>query len=157
MDITIREIQKQEYPLLDHFLYEAIFVPTGVEPPPKNIIASPELQIYVKSFGESKNDWGLVAEVDGKIVGAVWVRTMNDYGHIDDETPSLAISLYKEYRGFGIGTAMMKEILALLKAQEYRQVSLSVQKANYAAKLYQKVGFEIVKETEEEYIMVNYL
>ena len=33
----------------------------------------------------------------------------------DDETPSLAISLYKEYRGFGIGTAMMKEILTLLK------------------------------------------
>ena len=157
MDVTIRKIHKQEYPLLDDFLYEAIFVPEGVEPPPKTIITSPELQVYVEHFGESKDDHGLVAEVDGKIVGAVWVRIMNDYGHIDAETPSLAISLYKEYRGFGIGTAMMKEILALLKAQEYRQVSLSVQKANYAAKLYQKVGFEIVKETEEEYIMVNYL
>ena len=157
MDVTIRKIHKQEYPLLDDFLYEAIFVPEGVEPPPKTIITSPELQVYVEHFGESKDDHGLVAEVDGKIVGAVWVRIMNDYGHIDAETPSLAISLYKEYRGFGIGTAMMKEILALLKAQKYKQVSLSVQKANYAAKLYQKVGFEIVKETEEEYIMVNYL
>ena len=82
---------------------------------------------------------------------------MNDYGHIDNETPSLAISLYKEYRGLGIGTAMMKEILALLKRHEYKRVSLSVQKANYAAKLYQKVGFKITDETEEEYIMVNYL
>lgn len=35
MDITIRELQKEEYPLLDHFLYEAIFIPEGVEPPPK--------------------------------------------------------------------------------------------------------------------------
>lgn len=157
MDVTIRKIHKQEYPLLDDFLYEAIFVPEGVEPPPKTIITSPELQVYVEHFGESKDDHGLVAEVDGKIVGAVWVRIMNDYGHIDAETPSLAISLYKEYRGFGIGTAMMKEILALLKAQEYKQVSLSVQKANYAAKLYQKVGFEIVRENEEEYIMVNCL
>lgn len=157
MDVTIRKIHKQEYPLLDDFLYEAIFVPEGVEPPPKTIITSPELQVYVEHFGESKDDHGLVAEVDGKIVGAVWVRIMNDYGHIDAETPSLAISLYKEYRGFGIGTAMMKEILALLKAQKYKQVSLSVQKANYAAKLYQKVGFEIVRENEEEYIMVNCL
>lgn len=157
MDVTIRKIHKQGYPLLDDFLYEAIFVPEGVEPPPKTIITSPELQVYVEHFGESKDDHGLVAEVDGKIVGAVWVRIMNDYGHIDAETPSLAISLYKEYRGFGIGTAMMKEILALLKAQKYKQVSLSVQKANYAAKLYQKVGFEIVRENEEEYIMVNCL
>ena len=157
MEYTIREIQKQEYPLLDNFLYEAIFVPEGIEPPPKTIITSPELQIYVERFEESKDDWGLVAEVGGKIVGAVWVRIMNDYGHIDDETPSLAISLYKEYRGFGIGTAMMKEILALLKSHGYSRVSLSVQKANYATKMYLKIGFEIVKENEEEYIMVYYL
>lgn len=157
MNITIREIQKQEYPLLDNFLYEAIFIPEGVEPPPKNIITSPELQVYVERFGELKDDWGLVAEVGGNIIGAVWVRIMNDYGHIDDETPSLAISLYKEYRGFGIGTAMMKKILTLLKSHGYSQVSLSVQKANYAVKLYLKVGFEIVKENEEEYIMVNCL
>ena len=142
MDVTIRKIQKQEYPLLDNFLYEAIFIPEGIEPPPKSIISSPELQIYVKHFGESKDDWGLAAEVDGKIVGAVWVRIMNDYGHIDDKTPSLAISLYKEYRGFGIGTVMMNEILALLKAHEYKQVSLSVQKANYAAKMYLKIGLD---------------
>ena len=95
-----------------------------------------------------------MAEVDGKIVGAVWVRIMNDYGHINDNTPSLAISIYKEYRGLGIGTAMMKEILALLKSHGYSQVSLSVQKANYAANMYLKIGFKIIRENEEEYIMV---
>ncbi len=157
MEYTIREIQKQEYPLLDNFLYEAIFIPEGIEPPPKTIITSPELQVYVAHFGESKDDWGFVAEVDDKIVGAVWVRIMDDYGHIDDKTPSLAISLYQEYRGFGIGTAMMKEILTLLKSHGYNQVSLSVQKANYAAKMYLKIGFEIVWENEEEYIMTFHL
>jgi len=157
MDYTIRKIQKQEHPLLDNFLYEAIFIPEGIKPPLKTIITSPELQVYVEHFGELKDDWGLVSEVDGKIVGVVWVRIMNDYGHIDDETPSLAISLYKEYRGFGIGTTMMKKILALLKSHVYKQVSLSVQKANYATRLYLKIGFEIVKENEEEYIMVCHL
>ncbi len=157
MDYTIREMQKQEYPLLDNFLYEAIFIPEGIDPPPKSVIKSPELQVYVERFGELENDWGLVAEVDGKIVGAVWVRIMNDYGHIDNETPSLAISLYKEYRGLGIGTAMMKGMLALLKTHEYNRVSLSVQKANYAAKLYLKIGFEIVKENDEEFIMICHL
>ena len=154
MDYKIREIQRQEYPLLDDFLYEAIFIPEGIVPPPKTIITSPELQVYVEHFGELKDDWGLVAEIDGKIVGAVWVRIMNDYGHIDEETPSLAISLYKEYRSLGLGTALMKEILALLKTHGYKQVSLSVQKANYAVKLYLKVGFETIRENKEEYIMV---
>lgn len=157
MDYTIRELKKQDYPLLEHFLYEAIFLPTGVEPPPKSIIQSPELQVYIAHFGESKDDNGLVAEADNKIVGAVWTRIMNDYGHIDNGTPSLAISLYKEYRGLGIGTAMMKEMLALLKTKGYKRVSLSVQKANYAAKWYQKIGFEIIEENEEEFIMRNQL
>lgn len=96
----------------------------------------------------------MVAEIDEKVVGAVWVRIMNDYGHIDDNTPSLAISIYKEYRGLGIGTAMIKEMLVLLKSHEYSRVSLSVQKANYAANMYLKIGFKIIRENEEEYIMV---
>lgn len=157
MNYTIREIQKHEYTLLNDFLYEAIYIPEGMEPPPKSIIASPELQVYVEHFGELKDDRGLVAEIDGKIVGAVWARIMNDYGHIDNATPSLAISLYKGYRGLGIGTAKMKDILHLLQSHGYKQVSLSVQKANYATKLYQKVGFEIIRENEEEYIMVHCL
>ena len=78
---------------------------------------------------------------------------MNDYGHIDDETPSLAISLYKEYRGHGIGTALMRAIIAEYEKIGYNRLSLSVQKANYAVKLYEKVGFKIVSENDEEYIM----
>lgn len=153
MKYTIREMTAQEYPLLDDFLYEAIFVPEGVEPPSKSIITAPELQVYVKGFGASKDDFALVAEVENKIIGAVWVRIMNDYGHIDDKTPSLAISLYKKYRGQGIGRSLIKEMLSLLQAHGYKRVSLSVQKANYAAKLYPKIGFRIIKKIGDEWIM----
>ena len=96
MDYKIREIRKNEYPILSDFLYEAIFIPEGMDKPPKSIIEQPELQVYVEDFGK-EDDWCLVAEVKGKIVGAVWVRIMDDYGRIDDETPSFAISLYEEY------------------------------------------------------------
>ena len=153
MKYTIREMTAQEYPLLDDFLYEAIFVPEGVDPPSKSIITSPELQVYVKGFGASKDDFALVAEVENKIIGAVWVRIMNDYGHIDDKTPSLAISLYNKYRGQGLGSSLIKEMLSLLQVHGYKHVSLSVQKANYAAKLYQKIGFRIIKEIGDEWIM----
>ena len=153
MDYKIREIRKNEYSILFDFLYEAIFIPEGMDKPPKSIIEQPELQVYIEDFGK-KDDWCLVAEIKEKIVGAVWVRIMDDYGHIDDETPSFAISLYEEYRNMGIGTALMRDMLELLKNKGYKQTSLSVQKANYAVRMYQKVGFEVIDENEEEYIMV---
>ena len=96
MDYIIREIKKAEYDLLNDFLYEAIYIPDGVEPPPKSIINCPELQEYVFEFGKRKDDRALVAEVQGNVVGAIWVRIMNDYGHIDNDTPSLAIYYYPD-------------------------------------------------------------
>lgn len=154
MEYTIREIKETEYSLLEDFLYEAIFVPKGVQPPPKSIVNTSELQVYIENFGTQPHDKALVTEIDNKVIGAVWVRIMNDYGHIDDKTPSFAISLYKEYRGYGIGTEMMKQMLAILKKLGYKQASLAVQKANYAVKMYQNVGFEIIDRNEEEYIMI---
>lgn len=154
MDYQIREIEEKEYYLLEDFLYEAIFIPKGMNAPPKTIIRQPELQVYIAGFGKKKDDIGFVAEVDGKIAGAVWVRIMNDYGHLNDKTPSFANSLYKKYRGFGIGTAMMKKMLCVLKERGYMQSSLAVQKANVAVEMYKKVGFQIIEEKGEEYLML---
>ncbi|MCI8292795.1 MAG: GNAT family N-acetyltransferase [Hespellia sp.] len=153
MDYKIREMTRNEYPILSDFLYEAIFIPEGIGKPPKSIIEQPELQVYIEDFGKA-DDWCFVAEIKEKIVGAVWVRIMNDYGHVDDETPSFAISLYVEYRNLGIGTALMRTMLQFLREKGYKQASLSVQKANYAVRMYRKVGFEVIDENEEEYIMV---
>ena len=82
---------------------------------------------------------------------------MDDYGHVDEDTPSLAISVLEEFRQCGIGTVLMQQMLTALKQQGYPQVSLSVQKENYAARMYEKLGFEIVEDKEEEYIMVHRL
>lgn len=154
MEYCIREINENEYGILQDFLYEAIFVPEGVPAPPRDIIRQPELQVYLDGFGQKPSDLALAAEVGGRIVGAVWVRIMPDYGHIDDQTPSFAIALYREYRKMGIGTALMEAMLRKLKNAGYRQASLAVQKANYAVRMYRKVGFEVVGENAEEYIMV---
>ena len=82
---------------------------------------------------------------------------MDDYGHIDDDTPSLSISLLPDFRSRGYGRAMMKAILELLKEKGYEKVSLSVQKENYAVKMYQSLGFQIWDDRDEEYIMIREL
>lgn len=151
---VIRGLRKDEVGLLKNFLYEAIFIPKGAKSPARNIVEKPELRVYTDDFGTRKGDNCLVADFNGKVVGAVWTRIMDDYGHVDDETPSFAISLLKEYRGQGIGSQLMVKMLELLKLQGYERASLAVQKENYAVNMYKNIGFKTVDENSEEYIMV---
>ncbi len=151
---TIRPLKDSELPLLDDFLYLAIFIPEGVQAPPREIINQPELRVYVDDFGSRPDDHCLVAECDGAVVGAVWVRDMPDFGHVADGVPSFAISVRPEYRGSGIGTTLMRSMLDYLRQHGYAKASLSVQKANYAARMYTKLGFRTIGENDDEYIMV---
>lgn len=156
----IREMNPNESEILKEMLYQAIFQPDETKLVSKAIIKQPELSIYIENWGK-KDDICFVALVDDKIIGAVWTRIfleeIKGFGNIDNETPELSISLYKEYRNQGIGTDLMIYILNKLKKCGYKQVSLSVQKENYAVKMYQNVGFKIFKETEEEYLMIHKL
>lgn len=56
-----------------------------------------------------------------------------------------------------MGTALLKELLSILKSNGYSKVSLSVHKANYAVKMYRKSGFIVFDENDEEYIMMVHL
>ena len=153
---NIRKIKKSEYPVLETFLYEAIFQRDGEARLPRDIIKKPELQVYIEAFGKP-SDLCLVAENDTGIVGCVWTRIITGkirgYGNIDNKTPEFAISILKDFRGLGIGTALMKAMLELLKEHGYEKTSLAVQKDNPAVKLYKKVGFQIRDERKEEFLM----
>ena len=154
MNTIIRKIRPEEYSLLREFLYQAIYLPEGVEPPPRSVVVLSELQVYIADFGTQPGDHCMVAETEGKVVGAAWCRMMEDYGHIDNDTPSLAISLLPEYRGQGTGTQLLNGLLRLLRENGYQRASLSVQKENPALRLYQRAGFRIVSEKGTEYLML---
>ncbi|MFR3685627.1 MAG: N-acetyltransferase family protein [Enterococcus sp.] len=154
MEYLIREMHLSEYPLLREFLYHAIYQRDQEKPIPRSIIDDPNIAVYIQDFGKYKTDLCLCAQLDDKVVGAVWVRNIEGFGSIDDQTPEFAISLLPEYRGQGIGTELMKEMIRRLNREGYSKTSLAVQKDNYALNMYLKVGFKIVAENEEEYIMV---
>ena len=152
-DFVIRKLNKREASLLKEFTYLAIYVPQGAKMPPQNIVELPELRVYYQDFGMKKGDICLVAEAENKIVGAVWTRIVNDFAHIDDSTPSLAIALKKESRGKGIGTRLLNEMLAVLTDSGFLSVSLSVQKENFAVRMYHKAGFAVVRDNGGELVM----
>lgn len=150
----IRPLKSEKIPLLEEFLYQTIFIPQGLEPLPRSILKEPDLEMYIKDFGQQPDDWALVAEVNGQLVGAVWVRIMKDYGYYDDQTPSLSISFLPDFRGQGLGQQLMTAMLDLLKAKGYSSVSLSVSKDNPAVRFYQRLGFVTVEEREDDYLML---
>ena len=159
MDYIIREIRDDEIYLLEDFLYEAIFIPSWYkgELPRDIIYTNPKLYNAIKNFGSKPDDYCLVAEVNEKVIGAVWVSIAEEYGHIDNETPSFSISLYKDYRNHGIGSDLLRTMLNHFKKRGYKRVSLGVSKENKrAVHVYQKVGFKIIDDgyDETEYLMI---
>lgn len=157
-ELIIRPIKEVETGILEDLLYEAIFRKEGEPLFPREIIKSLEINVFIAEFGSRKDDHCFVAELDNKVIGAVWVRILNGkvkgYGNIDDTTPEFAISLFKEYRSKGYGTMMMKKMLNYLKSEGYIQVSLSVDKENYAVNMYKKLGFETLHENEHDFLML---
>lgn len=151
--MIIREIKEKEIVLMSDFLYHTIYQKDPNNLAPKSIIQDHALQLYIDEFGTKRDDHCLVALVEEKIVAAVWVRCIRGYGYVGDNVPEFSIAVYPQYRGLGIGSKLMIEMLGYLGDKGYTQSSLAVSKDNYAVKMYQKIGFKIDRENEQEYVM----
>ncbi|MGC8623411.1 MAG: GNAT family N-acetyltransferase [Candidatus Micrarchaeia archaeon] len=83
----------------------------------------------------------IVAEVNGHMIGKGDVTRGSDESR---HTGTLGISLAKNYRSIGIGTALVKELLKQAKKLGIKLVYLEVFANNvHAQNLYKKMGFEI--------------
>jgi ribosomal protein S18 acetylase RimI-like enzyme len=162
-ETKIRPIERRDYPMLEEFLYQAIFVPEGVEPPAREIVRLPEIFVYIDGFGAGAGDIGVVAESDGGgVVGAAWTRIIPAFGHLDDRTPELAIAVLPGWRGRGVGSRMMGRLFGMLREAGYRRTSLSVQKDNPAVRFYRRLGYTVTGERpdgagHEDYLMIREL
>jgi ribosomal protein S18 acetylase RimI-like enzyme len=148
---TIRPFQPEDQPFLSAMLYQAIFVPAGGEPPPREVVDLPELSKYVADFGHQPGDIAYIA-VDNATqqrVGAAWLRLLigdhKGYGYVNDTTPELSIAIAPTQRGRGIGHALLAQLLATAQ-ENYPAVSLNVWPENPAFRLYQRLGFAVVAE-----------
>ena len=167
---VLREISPSETGLFKNFLYLAIYQAEGSIPPPYDIVDEPSLRIYYENFTRNKIDKGDYCLIAGSsenntstfsIVGAAWSRILSGehrgYGNIDASTPELAVSVLPAHRGKGIGTILILTLLERLKEAGFSRVSLSVQKANPAARLYSRLGFVEYENKTDELILIRTL
>jgi [ribosomal protein S18]-alanine N-acetyltransferase len=158
--VTISPLELGEYGCLADFLYLAIWVPKGDQPPPRSVVQSDAtLRQYYEGFGSGAGDFALAARYGGRIIGVFWSRLLGGetcgYGHVDDATPELGGALLPEWRGQGIGTTLMVGLFGILSQNGFTQTSLSVQKRNPALRLYERLGFLVVRDDDQDQIMVR--
>jgi GNAT superfamily N-acetyltransferase len=110
MDFSIQELHALEVNMLPKFLYMAIFVPPGQNPLPFSVVNRPELLKYYEKWGR-EGDRAFIARVDGAPAGLIWcrlfTRDFHGYGFIAEDIPEVSMSVYPEFRGKGLGTALL--------------------------------------------------
>jgi|SRR5581483_5006026 len=141
-------------------LYQALYVPEGGEPFPREIVYQPQIRRYVEHWGLA-DDIGVIAIEDShKPIGAAWVRLLTGenkgYRYVDNLTPELTIAVLPEYRRCGIGTRLLLQLLAIVESH-YGAISLSVAAENPAVRLYQRFGFQVVGSSGGSLTMVRKL
>ncbi|MGY3777076.1 GNAT family N-acetyltransferase [Isobaculum melis] len=105
--MEIRVLRKTETDFLQEMLYEAIYVPIGDELPPRSILFNEDLYLYIKDFGKVATDFCLVAVEQNECIGAAWVRKIQAYGYVDDETPELSMAIKPAFQGLGYGKLLL--------------------------------------------------
>ena len=141
----IRELDQDDVPFLREMVYAALDWRPGVELPPREfVLAHPQVVVFHEGWGR-EGDAGLVAEQDGRAIGAVWWRLFTEDAHgegfVDEETPELAIAVVDGFRGRGIGRALMDAMHARGRQAGLRRISLSVDADNPAKRLYSRLGY----------------
>lgn len=99
-------------------------------------------QVFIKAKKESAREGIIIAEIDGKFIGSCSFMSISGYKRLQHRC-EVAIALYKEFCGLGIGKAMMEVVLDLAKTVGYEQAELEVITKNQSAIVfYEKLGFQ---------------
>ncbi len=139
-------------------LYDNIFVARESGSADRELEDLPTLKKYIENWGKLPGDLGYVAiDQDNQPVGAVWTRVFSEdddtWGFVNEQTPELNIATIASFRSKGAGSALLKEMIDLLRAYQHSAVSLSVHPNNRCISLYKRFGFDVYKTSENALTM----
>ena len=93
---------------------------------------------FAEEIANNKFAHYLAALSDGQVVGYAGLWKVFDEGHITN------IAVHPEFRGNGIGAALVAALVDLAQREEILRMTLEVRKGNHVAQnLYRKFGFTV--------------
>lgn len=156
---VIRPASPNDLGFVREMLYEAAFWrPNGPRPAASSQpLEVPELAVYIKGWGRT-GDRALIACRADVPLGAAWFRVFthqdHGYGFVDPQTPELGVAVVAAHRGRGVGRALVAAAMAQAALDGFRQLSLSVEPDNPATVLYERLGFQRVRDDRGSWTMV---
>ena len=115
--------------------------PYLIREPEEVSLTEEQEQNFLQRKIDAERELVLVAIVDGKHVGNCSLMSMGEFSRYRHRC-DVAIALYQEYCGRGIGRIMLETILEVAKKLGYEQAELEVIADNETAiALYEKLGF----------------
>ena len=149
MDYVIRQLTRQDEPMLWEILYYGLSSSGKSGPPSRDVVRRPEISRYVEGWGRA-GDTGFVAH-DKKnhgLLGAAWLRQPGDK---PDASPELALAVKPEHRRHGIGTALLTQ---LVRANpDHSTISISFVAGKPVLRLYERFGFKVVEQRQDAVVM----
>lgn len=162
MDVALRPAAPADAFFLTEMLVEAAFWrPDGPPGSVDHVLRQPELAHYVQDWPQP-GDLGVVAVVDGKhAIGAAWLRffdaTDPGFGFIDAATPEVGMGVVRDWRRQGVGARLLGALITAAREAGLRTLSLSVERDNYARRLYEQFAFHQVGEVGGSLTMLRRL
>jgi ribosomal protein S18 acetylase RimI-like enzyme len=143
--IQIRELADDDFSFLQEMAVQAMWWQSTTELPSlAQALLEPEFAKLLDRWGR-RGDCAVIATQDDERVGAAWFRLWDDeqhsYGYVDSTTPELGIAVIPSMRGRGVGRTLLEAVVDRARGQSYDSLSLSVNPANFARRLYESVGF----------------
>ncbi len=143
----IRPAGPQDAGFLADMLVEAVNWSPRWNQSRDSIFATPQIAHYVSGWPRD-GDLGVLAESGGQPAGAAWLRFLPPddpgYGFVAADVPELTIGVDPLWRGRGVGRALLAALADRARAAGIARISLSVERENYARRLYQAVGYRVV-------------
>lgn len=142
-EIILRSAEEKDAEsLLDFLKITAAETPFLLREPDEIALSIEQEQDFIKAKKDSENEILLIAEIEGKHIGNCSLMRVGGFRRYRHRC-EIAIALYQEYCGLGIGKAMLEMLLDIAKQVGYEQAELEVIANNKSAiALYEKLGFQ---------------
>ena len=141
-DILLRSAEEKDAEaLLDYMKITAAETPFLLREPDEISLTIEQEQAFIKAKKDSANELLLIAETEGRHIGNASLMSAGGFKRYRHRC-EIAIALYQEYCGLGIGKAMLEMVLDIAKKAGHEQAELEVIANNKPAiALYEKLGF----------------
>lgn len=126
---------------IDYMKITAAETPYLLREPEEFSLTPEQEETFIENALAASGRLMLSAFVDGRLAGSAAMNPVSPFMRYKHRC-TLAISLYQEFTGLGLGRAMLEAILEVAKSYGYEQAELTTVSTNASAKaLYSKLGF----------------